>query len=79
MKFTEEQEKAIQELNLYINVIQELQKTQISPLEKRSEDCLKMIFPNLNQEQINDWLMDVIYNDPDNAFERMIQLYGENV
>lgn len=77
MKFTEEQEKAVQELILYINDIQELQRTQITPLEKRSEDCLKRIFPKLNQNEIDDWLFDVIYNDP-NAFERMIELYGEN-
>ena len=78
MRFTKKQEKAIQELNLCINAIQKLQKSQITPLEKRSENCLKKIFPQLSQQQIDDWLMDVVYNDIGNAFERMIKLYGKN-
>lgn len=46
------------------------------PLECEVEMCLQKLFPKLNQQQINDWLMEVIYNDSDNPLKTMKKLFN---
>jgi hypothetical protein len=68
--------KTEKQLNKLVKDIHDIQNKQIMPLECEVEICLQQLFPQLNQEQINDWLMDVIYTDSDNALKRMKKLFN---
>ena len=55
--------------------IASIQKYDIDPLEKEARQLLKELFPTLSGQQLDDWLMDVLYNDPKHVLSRMHKLY----
>lgn len=56
--------------------IHDLQRHEIDPLEKKVSSLLKEMFPKMRSGEIDDWVLDVIYNDPNHALDRMAELFG---
>lgn len=58
--------------------IASIQKHHITPLEKEAYRLLKKLFPKLPKQQLEDWLMEVLYNDPKNALKRMHGMFDDH-
>lgn len=58
-----------------VKTIASIQKHHINPLEKEATQLLKKLFPKLLKQEIDDWVMDVLYNDPKNALTRMHEMF----
>lgn len=64
------------QLKVVTKRIQDIEKQTI-PYEKAAELILSQLFPQLSKNEINNWLYDVLYNDPKNTLKRMEKLFGE--
>jgi hypothetical protein len=67
----------LEEIKKSISHIESVQKMAIEPHEEKVTDLLKKLYPKMNQDQAEDWMMDVIYNNPVYAFRTMEEIYGE--
>ena len=65
--------KEIKEIVTQVQIIQE---QSISPLEDKVTMLLMELYPKATQANAQDWMLDVLYNNPKGALKVMDKVYG---
>ena len=66
----------LKEINNSVAHIQSVQKMAIEPHEEKVVELLMQLYPKATKANAQDWMLDVIYNNPKGALKVMDKVYG---
>jgi len=64
------------EIKDIVTQVQIIQEQSISPLEDKVTMLLMELYPKATQANAQDWMLDVLYNNPKSALKVMNKVYG---
>ena len=67
----------LEEIKVSVAHINSVQKLAIEPYEEKVTNLLMQLYPNLTKTIAEDWMLDVIYNNPENSLKIMDKMYGK--
>jgi hypothetical protein len=66
----------LEEIKNSVSHIESVQKMAIEPYEEKVTLLLMELFPKIPKPQAQDWMLDVVYNDPENTLKRMEEIFN---
>jgi len=66
----------LKEIKASVAHVHSVQKLAIEPYEEKVTNLLMQLYPKVTKAVAEDWMLDIIYNNPKDALKIMDKVYG---